>query len=317
MSHQDTRRQFLRQGSATAAVLGVTGLAGCSDVLSSGGGGDLAIGSKQYAEQEILGYLAYHGISENTDYDATDEVSLGGSNTNFQALQNGNIDLYWEYSGTAWATLPPQRDEVISDSDELHDRINEDFQEEHDMELLPYASFNNTYVLITTADWQSETGVETISGLTEYINDGNTDMTIVMDEEVETRDDGWQGLIKEYGFEDAASDLDTTPLGAGLIYQAVAENEAEVGIGYNTNPNVARYDLQVIEDDRDFFQLYNPAPIVRQDTLDEFGEIRDPLEEIAGSLDTETIRNLNKRVSIDEEEATDVAMEHLENIDLA
>ncbi len=317
MANQGTRRKFLRHGSAVATAIGLSSLAGCSSLLSSGGEGGVTVGSKQFAEQEILGYLGYHGLAENTDLDVVDEVSLGGSNTNFEALKNDNIDFYWEYTGTAWATLPPQQDEVISDSDELHQRLNEEFSEEHDLEFLDYATFNNAYVLMTTAEWQDETGVESMSDLAEYVNDGNTDMTIVMDAEFEDRDDGWPGLIEHYGFADAASDLDTRAMEAGLVYQAVNEGESEVGMGFNTNPNIVRFDLQVLEDDEGFFPVYNPAPLVRQDTLEEFDEMVDPLESIANSLDTETIRQLNQRVSIDNENAEDVALEYLQNNDLA
>lgn len=316
MSQNNTRRAFLRDTSAVAATIGIGSIAGCSS-LTGGGGGEVTIGSKQFAEQEILGYLGYHGLNENTELDVVDEVSLGGSNTNFQALQSGDIDVYWEYTGTAWATLPPQRTELVADPDELHQRLNDEFSAEHSLQFLDYAKFNNTYVLMTTASWQDENGVESMSDLADHVNAGNTDMTVVMDAEFQERADGWPGLIEHYGFADSASELDDRAMEAGLVYQAVNEGEAAFGMGFNTNPNIQRFDLKVFEDDKSFFPIYNPAPLVRQDALDEFGDLASPLESIANSLDTDTIRNLNQRVSIDGESADAVALEYLQNNDLA
>lgn len=312
MARTSTRRSLL----TTVGAIGLGSLAGCSSLIGGNGGGSIAIGSKQFTEQQLLGYMSYHTLDENTDFDVIDEVGLGGTTTNFQALQEGEIDTYWEYTGTAWLTLPPQHDEVISDPQEIYDRVKSEFEEEHGITFLDRAPFDNTYVLLANPNWQSEVGIETMSEFASYVQEGNTDLTVVMNAEFQDRSDGWPGLVEHYEFADAASELNIQNVGSGLTYQIIGESEAEVGMGFNTNPNIPRYDLVALEDDRGFFPVYNPAPMVTMDTLEDNEAMREPLNELVATLSTDTIRQLNRRVSIDDEDASEVARDHLSSNDL-
>lgn len=312
MARTSTRRSLL----TTVGAIGLGSLAGCSSLIGGNGGGSIAIGSKQFTEQQLLGYMSYHTLDENTDFDVVDEVGLGGTTTNFQALQEGEIDTYWEYTGTAWLTLPPQHDEVISDPQEIYDRVKSEFEEEHGITFLDRAPFDNTYVLLANPNWQSEVGIETMSEFASYVQEGNTDLTVVMNAEFQDRSDGWPGLVEHYEFADAASELNIQNVGSGLTYQIIGESEAEVGMGFNTNPNIPRYDLVALEDDRGFFPVYNPAPMVTMDTLEDNEAMREPLNELVATLSTDTIRQLNRRVSIDDEDASEVARDHLSSNDL-
>lgn len=307
MAHTNTRRSLL----TTVGAIGLGSLAGCSSLVGGNGGGSIAIGSKQFTEQQLLGYMSYHTLDENTDLDVVDEVGLGGTTTNFQALQEGEIDTYWEYTGTAWLTLPPQHDEVISDPQEIYDQVKSEFEEEHGITFLDRAPFDNTYVLLANPNWQPEVGIETMSEFASYVQEGNTDLTVVMNAEFQDRSDGWPGLVEHYEFADAASELNIQNVGSGLTYQIIGEDEAEVGMGFNTNPNILRYDLVVLEDDKGFFPVYNPAPMVTMDTLEDNEAMREPLNELVTTLSTDTIRQLNRRVSVDGEDASEVARDHL------
>ncbi len=312
MPERNTRREVLK----AAGVVGLGSMAGCSSLVGGGNSESIVIGSKQFTEQQLLGYMSYHALSENTELDVVDEVGLGGTNTNFQALQSGEIDTYWEYTGTAWLTLPPQNNEVISDPQEIYDRVKSQFEDEHGITFLDRAPFNNTYVLLANPDWQSNTGIETMSGFASYVQDGNTDLTVVMNAEFQDRSDGWPGLTEHYGFSDAASNLNIRNVGSGLTYQVTGEGEAEVGMGFNTNPNITRYNLVALEDDEGFFPVYNPAPMVSQETVENNGAMTGPLNDVVGSLSTDTIRQLNQRVSTDGEDASAVARDYLSSNDL-
>lgn len=312
MGVRNTRRDVVK----AAGVAGIGSLAGCTSLVGGDDAGSIAIGSKQFTEQQILGYLAYHTLDENTELDVVDEVGLGGTTTNFQALQEGEIDMYWEYTGTAWLTLPPQNEEVIADPQEIYDRVKAQLEEEHGITLLERASFNNTYVLLANPDWQAETGLETMSDFASYVQDGNTDLTVVMNAEFQERSDGWPGIIEHYGFSDAASELNIRNVGSGLTYQVTGEGEAEVGMGFNTNPNIAQFNLAALEDDEGFFPIYNPAPMLRQETVDDNDSLAQPLNDLVETLSTDTIRDLNQRVSMNDEGASSVARDHLSSNDL-
>ncbi len=313
MSRQHTRRDLLRSGGIALSAAGLGSMAGCSSVLSGGGGGSgtVTVGSKKFTEQKILGYMTYVSLKENTDLTVKDEVSLGGTTTNFKALQNGQIDTYWEYTGTAWLTLPPKHDEVITDPQKIFNRVDSEFQEEHGLNFLERAPFNNTYVLLANPDWQSKTGIKTISGLAEYVKNGHTDVTVVMNSEFQERPDGWPGLTKAYNFDSAAKKLNVKNISSGLTYQVIGEGEADVGTGFNTNPKILKFDLVSLKDDKKFFPVYNPAPLVDGKTLENNPSMKEPLNEIGPTLSTDTIRQLNRRVSIQGEDAKAVARDHL------
>jgi osmoprotectant transport system substrate-binding protein len=311
MKRQNTRRDVLKTGGAALGTAGLGALAGCSSLVGGGGGGEVVVGSKKFTEQQILGYLSYLTLRENTELTVKDKVSLGGTTTNFKALQEGQIDTYWEYTGTAWLTLPPKHDEVITDPEKIYSSANEDLKQNHGLQFLNRAPFNNTYVLLANPDWQANTGIETISGLASHVQDGNTDLTMVMNAEFQERADGWPGLTKAYGFDSAASELNVRNIGSGLTYQVIGEGEAQIGVGFNTNPKILKFDLTALEDDKGFFPVYNPAPMCNTETLNNNEAMKAPLNALGDTLSTDRMRELNRRVSIDGEDAKKVARSHL------
>lgn len=281
-----------------------------------GSGSGVKVSSKQFTEQRVLGYLAYEALSENTDLEINDETGLGGTTQNFEALRNEEIDLYWEYTGTALLTLPPQHDDPIADSDEIHAEVKAEFEEEHGITFLDYAPLDNAYVLTGNPDWHEETGIDTLSELAEHVNDGNTDLEQVMNAEFSERDDGWPGLVDHYDFDDdAVDDLadNTRTVDDEVVYQVVGEGEADIGMGFNTDPRILQFDLHVFEDDEDFFPAYNAAPMVREELLEESPEIGDVLDELTPLLDTETIREMNNEVANEDRNPQNVAAEFLED----
>ena len=278
-----------------------------------GSGSAVTVGSKQFTEQKLLGHLSTTTLKENTDASINSKVGLGGTVTNFEALKNGDISFYWEYTGTMWATLPPKHDEVITDPQTIYDKVSKEFKSEYDLELLDRAPFNNTYVLAANPDWVKKTGVKTLSDFAKYVKNGNTDFKLVMDAEFQEREDGWPGLTKHYGFGNAAKNLNIKTVNPSLGYQIAGKGEAALTMGFNTNPQIIKYDLQVLEDDEKFFPVYNPAPVVQSKALENTSAIEKPLNDLAGALDTDTIRGLNKKVSLDEKESKTVAKNFLKD----
>lgn len=283
-----------------------------------GGGGDLAVGSKDFTEQHVLGNLAIEAIEATTDLEVTDETGLGGTIPNFEALDANEIDLYWEYTGTIWLEIPPQQDGIIEDPDELYSEASEIMDDEHDVAVLEKAPLNNTYQILTTSEWYDEHGIDTLSEFAEFADDGDVEETeLVLGPEFQERqDDGWPGLIEHYEFsEDATEALDdnTETVDEDVIYAAIGEeDQGDIGMGFATDPRIPLYDLQILEDDENFFPTYNAAPMVRNDTLDEHPEIADVLEEIPPLLDNDTISELNMEVAEEGQEAGAVATEFLE-----
>lgn len=305
MRNDITRRRVLAGASAGMAS---ASLAGCTSMLDDD---RVTVSSKDFTEQFILAHVSA-ALLEDAGRDTGDNTGLGGTTANFEALKNGEVDLYWEYTGTAWGSML-DREEQIADPDELYQQVSDAYAEEFDLEWLEPAPFNNTYVVVANPEWADEAGVDDLEDLADHVRAGNTDFAVAMNPEIEDRDDGWGGLPETYGFEDDVGEVDTTNMQLGLAAQAVAEEEVELGFAFETDAEIEQYDLTVIEDTSNHFIVYNPAPNVRPEILDD--ELRETLNEPTSALDTETMRELNGRVSIEEEDPQSVARDWLETND--
>lgn len=309
---QDTRRGLLRKGGGLAATAAVGGTSGCLTLATQLQSDSIKVGSKRFTEQEILGYLAYEALSANTDLTVGDQIGLGGTTTNFQAIDSGEIQLYWEYTGTAWQTLPPKHDSVVADPEKLYEKVKQEFRKEHNLTFLERAPLDNTYVLMANPEWAEKTDVTTLSEFASFLSESDESITVALNAEFQSRADGWPGLIDHYGFGDSKQQLQIENIGSGLLYQVVGNNEADIGVGFNTDPRIIQFDLQVLEDDKKFFPSYNAAPMVRVPTLEDNPSIQEPLNATSEGLTTDQIRKLNKRVALDKVNPQTVAKEYLQ-----
>ncbi|WP_227014963.1 glycine betaine ABC transporter substrate-binding protein [Natronorubrum aibiense] len=271
------------------------------------------MGSKQFTEQEVLGYLAYEVLKANTDINIGDQVGLGGTTTNYRALLSDEIQLYWEYTGTAWQTLPPKQDSFISDSTELYETVKQEFESQHDLTFLQPAPLDNTYVIMANPTWADETGVTSLSEFESYLTESSETVTVALNAEFQSRSDGWPGLLDHYGLDTHKQRLDVKNIDSGLLYQVVGNEEADIGVGFNTDPRILQFDLQVLDDDQQFFPSYNAAPMVGTATLETNPSIRSSLNETSENLTTEQMRKLNKRVALERVNPQTVAKEYLQS----
>lgn len=312
MPSQVTRRGLLRRGGGIAATAGVVGTSGCLTLSTQLRGDSIKVGSKRFTEQEILGYLAYEALSANTDLNIGDQVGLGGTTTNFRAVDSGEIQLYWEYTGTAWQTLPPKHDSVITEPEKLYQKVKQEFETEHNLTFLQRAPLNNTYVIMANPSWAKKTGVKTLSDLVSYLKKSSENITAALNAEFQSRSDGWPGLLEHYGFGETKQQMQVKNIGSGLLYQVVGEGNADIGVGFNTDPRILQFDLRVLKDDKKFFPVYNAAPLVRMPTLEANPAIRAPLNKASNGLTTDQMRKLNKRVALDKINPQTVAKEYLQ-----
>ncbi|MGM0415257.1 MAG: glycine betaine ABC transporter substrate-binding protein [Bacillota bacterium] len=128
------------------------------------------------------------------------------------------------------------------------------------------------------------------------------------------RDDGLSGLEEAYGFE--FNDDNVNTMQTGLGYEALDSDKVDVAIGFATDGRIASMDLRILEDDKGFFPVYNPAPTIRKEILDSYPELKSLINELPPLLDQEKQIELNKRVAVDEEEPDKVAEDFLKENDL-
>ncbi|NJN01063.1 MAG: quaternary ammonium transporter [Leptolyngbyaceae cyanobacterium SL_1_1] len=288
------------------ALLTAFGIIACQGTPEAGGGGSdssdpIRVGSKDFTEQLILGEM-YAIALENAGFEVERKLNLGGTPVAQAALENKEIDLYPEYTGTGLLTVLKQPAE--SDQQAVYDTVSQQYQEKFDLVWLEPAPMNNTQALAMTQAQSEQLGIKTISEMAAQANS----LVMIGPPEFEIREDGLVGLKQAYGnFElEAYKAVD-----AGLRYQGLVDGEADVAVAFGTDGEISAFDLVLLEDDKKLFPPYQVAPVVRQETLEANPKIADVLNGLAPLLTDETMQQLNYEVSNGGKEPATVAQEFL------
>jgi osmoprotectant transport system substrate-binding protein len=314
------RTKLIRAIPALLAVLALLVLTACGNVGSSGGSGPeseggggegptISVGSKNFTEQYILGNM-YADALENAGFNVERNLNLGSEQIADRALQNGEIDLYPEYTGTSLVAILDYGEENLAqlESPEATYEAARKLYAERDPAdtMLQPADFNNTYGIFVRSEIAEEQGLKTLADLAE----ASPELTFVSYSEFQNRSDGYPNMQRNYPAFDFQDITIANQL--GLRYQGIQQGDGDVGVGFTTDGQLASEELTVMEDEKDIWPFYNPAPVVRSDTLEENPEIEEVLNEVTASLDVETMRELNGRVDLEQEDPEDVATEYLQ-----
>lgn len=266
-------------------------------------GEPITVGSKEFTESIILGKITVQAL-EDAGFEVEDQTGISGSATVREALETGEIDMYWEYTGTGWVNILGNTTE--DPPEDLYEAVAEADAENGIVWLEP-APLNDTYRIAVTQEFAEETGMETMSDAAEFIQENPEQGTICAASEFINRDDGLPGLEEAYGFEFT----DVVELDLGLIYTQVGDT-CEFGEVFSTDARIIANELFVLEDDQDFFIEYRAALTMREETLERNPEIRDVMAPIAEALTSEVITELNAGVDVEGRTPEDVAQEFLE-----
>ena len=303
---------------ALAAGLTLT-LAACGDDGGGGGDGDLAgtsftVGSKEFTEQLILGQMAIL-VLEDAGAEVEDKTGLVGTETVRTALTSGEIDMYWEYTGTGWTShLGHDALEATDDPQELFDDVAKEDLQKNQIEWFALAPFENTYAIATTSARAEELGTATLSDYAEVANSDPSKASLCAATEFLTRSDGWPGLEKEYGFDLPKDEIVEVDL--GLVFDQVPDGEkCSFGEVFSTDGRIPANDLTLLEDDKDFFVKFNLAMTSTQDALKQNPKLEDIFTPLAEALTTETMQELNAQVDEQGLPAEQVAEKWLEDND--
>jgi osmoprotectant transport system substrate-binding protein len=314
-----------RLRSTTRLALAVTGgvtaiaLAGCSAGGSSdlaGGsladdydlsGVELTVGSDSYTEQLVLGQIALLAL-EGAGADVEDQIGLTGTSTVRAALESSDIDLYWEYTGTAWISFLGETTPVVGSTEQYDAVVEADAA--NDITWFGATPFNNTYQLAYSAENNPDLDVSTISDVADLINGGDDDLTICVGPEFDVRDDGLPGMEAAYGFEFPADNV--VVLDDGVIYNEIAENDTcTFGVVFSTDGRIQALDLSTLEDDEQFFPSYNAAVTTRTEVAEANPDLEALFTDIASKLTDEQMQALNAQVDVDGDSPEQVAEDWL------
>jgi glycine betaine/choline ABC-type transport system substrate-binding protein/ABC-type proline/glycine betaine transport system permease subunit len=261
----------------------------------------IVVGSKNYTEQLILGNIVSDLIEGNTDIKVERQLNLGGTSVAFTALQSGDLDMYVEYTGTGLVNILNQ--ESINDPEKAYDIVKKEFKEKYGLDWLEPLGFNNTYALAIRKDTAKKYNIETYSDLAKVSDKLIIGPTL----EFSNRQDGYIGLAEAYNM----NFKDMKAVDSGLRYTALETNDSDVIDAFSTDGLLKGYDLKVLKDDKNFFPPYFAVPLIKEETLEKYPELKDVLNKLAGKIDDEIMRGLNYKVDKLKEAPEKVAKEFL------
>jgi osmoprotectant transport system substrate-binding protein len=261
-------------------------------------GKSITVGSKEFTEQKVLGQLTIQ-VLKAAGADVKDETGLAGSVAARKALTSGKIDLYWEYTGTAWLTYLKET-KPIPDARKQYDAVAARDLKENKIKWLAPAPANNTYAFAVKAESYERLGVKKISDFVALVAQRPGEASVCVGEEFTARDDGLPGVEKTYGFKFPK----VIKLDEGLIYTEVNEGEdkggqCNFGEVFITDGRISANNLRIIEDDKAFFPKYNPALNVREEVLKANPQLEAIFAPIAAKLDDKKLQDLNAQVDVE------------------
>ena len=297
-------------GLGAGLALLLTGCAGEEPGAGADGGdpaladASLTVGSKEFTESILLGQITAVAL-ENAGASIEDRTGISGSATVREALETGEIDMYWDYTGTGWVNILGNTTEEVPEN--LYAAVAEADAENSIVWLQP-APFENTYAIAVPSDFAEENEIATISDAVTFIQENPDQGSICAASEFINRDDGLPGLEEAYGFEFS----EVVELDLNLVYTQIGE-ECFFGEVTSTDARNLANDLTVLEDDQGFFLEYQGAMTLRQETLDEYPAIADVMAPISEALTADVITELNGQVDLEGQQPRDVAEEWLES----
>jgi len=265
----------------------------------------IVVASKPFAESYVLAEI-FSQLLEAGGFRVDRRLGLGATEIAFEALRQGEIDLYPEYTGTGLLAVlgedpPPSREEAYA-------RVASAFRERWGIRWLPPLGFENTYAVAVRKATADSLGLVTLSDLARV----SGSLTAGLSPDFIGRRDGLPGLERAYGLQPRQ----VRALLQAVKYEALATGEVDFIDGYSTDGQIARYGLTVLEDDRGFFPPYDAAALVSARLSEEWPAAIATLTELSGRVTEADVRELNRRVEVDGEAVEVVAADALRRLGL-
>ncbi|MCR9198972.1 MAG: ABC transporter permease subunit [Planctomycetaceae bacterium] len=263
--------------------------------LPRGDDAAVRVASKKFTESVILGEML-RGLSASTGLSTEHLRELGGTRLVFEALVNGEVDAYVEYTGTLANELFSDRN--ITSLEDLRAAL-----AESGISLSEPLGFNNTYALGMNRETAARHDVTRISDLSRV-----SGLNYGLSGEFFERADGWPGLQQAYGL----APLQARGLDHDIAWQQLELGQVDVIDIYTTEARIDALDVRVLEDDRTYFPRYDAVILYRTDLAERFAEGVDALLQLAGQIDERQMTTLNRRVEIDGQTDAAVAADFLQ-----
>lgn len=274
--------------------------------------GPITVGSKIDVEGSLLSQMIILMLKDN-GFKVVDKSQFGPTSVVRKALETGELDMYPEYTGNGAFFFDEADSDVWKDAQKGYDRVKQLDKETYNIVWLKPAPANNTWAIAIPRDLSEKEGLRTLDDFAAYLNAGGY-VKLIGSEEFVNSPAALPAFQEAYGFTLTEEQLLTVSSGdTTQTEKAAAEGTDGVNaaMAYGTDGALDAFNLVVLEDPRGVQPVYEPAPRVRGEVMEQYPEIADILNPVFQSLDLMTLQALNAKIGVEGRNPTDVAQEYL------
>jgi osmoprotectant transport system permease protein len=265
-------------------------------------GGRIVVGSKDFTESVLLAEIVAQML-EARGVEVERQYELAGNLTH-TSLVAGRIDLYPEYTGTAYTAIlqhPP-----ITDPRAVYDEVKREYAEKFNVAVSAPLGFENTFAILMRGADARRLQLKRISDVAPI----SSRLRAGFGQDFMSRADGYPGFAQAYGlkFSEKPREMDLS-----LTYIALASNQVDIIAGNSTEGRISTLDLFQLEDDRHYFPPYEAVILARSDTLARIPALQDALARLNKAITTEEMRRLNYLVDGEKRDQREVVRDWLKS----
>lgn len=275
----------------------------------------VVVSSKIDTEGSVLGQMILQSL-QRAGIPVENRIQLGGTSIVRNAIKAGEIDIYPEYTGNAAFFHDRADSPVWSDAEQAYATARELDAEANNIVWLQPADANNTWAMSVRGDLAAEHDLETLDDLARYLNDGGQFRFAASAEFVESAS-ALPAFQAAYGFTLSSDQLLVLSGGntaATMRAAALSNNDVNGAMTYGTDGGLNALGLKVLTDTKGVQPVYQPAPIVRAEVLEQYPAIAEVLAPVFQSLDLETLQRLNGDVAVNGAPPEQVVRTYLDSL---
>lgn len=259
----------------------------------------VVVGGKNFTEQQIMAEMTTQ-LLKAKGFTVDKRAGLGTAPLR-QAQEAGQIDVYWEYTGTSLITFNKVADKL--DAQATYAKVKE-LDAAKGLVWLNPSKANNTYALAMRKKDADAKGIKTLDDLAAKVKGGEA-LKFGCNAEFYARPDGLTPLQKTYAFDFGRENV--VRMDTGLVYQALRDAQVDIGLVFATDGRVPAFDFVILGDTKGFFPTYAMTPVIRKETLDKNPKLAEILNGLSAKLDDPTMAKLNASVDVDKKTVEEVA----------
>ena len=295
-----TKRVLALGAAALFVIIAVVAISRRGDEpASSAAQAHVAVGSKDFTESALLAEIVAQML-EARGVAVERRLELGG-NLPHEAVVGGTLDLYPEYTGTAFTAILHHT--PTSDPRAVYDQVKQEYASKFKIEVSPPLGFENTFAILVRGAEARRLNLKTISDAAPHTPEWRAGFG----QDFMSRADGYPGFSKTYGLKFR----EVREMDLSLTYIALSSNQVDLIAANSTEGRIKTLDLFQLQDNLHYFPPYEAVYMVRQDSLARVPALREVLAKLANAISTDEMRALNFEIDGNKRDPKEVVKEWL------